>query len=122
MALPEEFEEALNRCFNWHLTNVSELEGRVLIVLEYSPQDDQRPISIAFDYSGGPKCWLSEPQVKMLKVDGEDIGPARNETYRQFVFEERVFYPYSIQAFPQSIFENFQEFVVACRSLYQHVE
>ena len=24
---------------------------------DYSPSNDQPPISIAFDYNGGPKCW-----------------------------------------------------------------
>ena len=118
MALSAQMKETLDQSFKWKLTNVPELENPVLIVLDYSPSDDQRPLSIAFDYSGGRKCWLSESKVSKI---GDD-GPKPYPKYRKFVFEGREFYPYSIVAFPQAIFDEFQEFAAACRCLYQHAD
>ena len=118
MALTETMEEELNQCFNWRLTNVPELENLVLIVLDYSPSVDQPPLSIAFDFSCGAKCWLSASKVRKIG----DKGPSPHPDYRRFVFEGRKFHPYSIIAFPQAIFEEIQKFSSACQCLYQHVD
>ena len=118
MGLQGQFKREISQYFDWRLTNVPELENPVLIVLEYSPRSDQRPISIAFDYSGGSKCWLSEPTVREINND----GPKPYADYKKFIFEERKFYPYSVQSFGQSIFIDIRKFKDACQSLYQHVE
>ena len=118
MELSVNMKEALDKFFNWRLVNVSELENPVLIVLEYSPNDKQCPLSIAFDYFGGPKCWLSKSKV--MKIG--DVGPKSYKEYRKFVFNERKFYPYSIEAFPKNIFEEIEKFKSACRLLYQHID
>ena len=116
MALSAEMEKGLGRCFRCKLENVPELDEPVLVVLDYSPSNDQPPISIAFDYNGGPKCWLSVTQV----YERGGHKPNRHSEYREFVFEGRRFYPYSIQAFPKNIFESIEQFTDACRSLYRH--
>ena len=118
MGLSPQMRDALDHRFNWKLTNVSELENPVLAVFDYSPSDSQRPVSIAFDYSSGPKCWLSELLVREI----DNNGPRYHPDYREFVLEGRQFHPYSIRAFLESIFEDINEFVSACRQLYQHVE
>ena len=118
MDLSIEMNEALDQFFNWRLVNVPELEHPVLIILEYSPNDDQHPLSIAFDYSGGPKCWLSKSKVRKIG----DNSPKPHADYRNFVFNERKFYPYSIKALPKTIFNNIEEFMSVCRLLYQHIE
>lgn len=118
MVLSEEFSKILDQNFDWKLTNVPELENPVLVVLEYSPRSDQRPVSIAFDCSGGAKCWLSEPEIKLIG----DQGPSAHEKYKRFVYRGCKFYPYSIESFPQTIFRDIQEFNDACRSLYQHIK
>ena len=118
VSLLAQMKEALDQSFKWRLTNVRELENPVLIVLDYSPGDDQRPLSIAFDFSGGAKCWLSEAKVRKI---GDD-GPKPHQDYRSFVFEGRKFHPYSITAFPQTIFQEIREFTSACRHLYQHAD
>lgn len=116
MALSKEMERDLGRSFRCSLENVSELDAPVLVVLDYSPSNDQPPISIAFDYNGGAKCWLTKSQV--YERDGRK--PSRHEAYREFVFEGRRFYPYSIQAFSKNIFDSVAQFEDACRSLYWH--
>ncbi len=113
-----EMREALDRFFKWTLTNVSELENPVLIVLDYSPQDDGRPLSIAYDYTNGPKCWLSETKVRDL----DSTGPNPNSNYRQFAFEGRRFYPYSIVPLSTTVFEDIEEFRSACLRLYHHID
>ncbi|MCY4226033.1 MAG: hypothetical protein OXF06_14530 [Bacteroidetes bacterium] len=116
MNLSEQLTQELRKLYHFKLTNIPVLDQPVLIVLDYSPLVDQIPISIAFDYSGGPKCWLSVCRVRM--IDGQ--GPFFYQEYREFCFENRRFYPYSIQSFPMSIFQNINEFTSACRTLYRH--
>lgn len=115
-SLSQEMQDWLNQSFNWRLENIPELDHPVLIVLDYSPGNDQAPVSIAFDCTGGPKCWLTEPQV----FQRNGIGPNRHDEYRQFVFEGRRFFPYSIAALPKDMFEIIEQFEDACRSLYEH--
>lgn len=117
MGLSARMEDALTRSFNWKLTNVVELENPVLIVFDYSPWDNPNPLSIAFDYSGGAKCWMSEDRV--CKIGNE--GPNSHADYREFVLDGRKFHPYSIRPLPQAVFENIREFSSVCRLLYRHV-
>ena len=118
MELTATMEGALDQLFRWKPINVPELDSPVLIVLDYSPRTDQKPLSIAFDFSCGPKCWLSVSKVH--EIGGE--GPNPHPDYKKFVFEERTFHPYSITAFPRTIFEEIKEFRAACQSLYQHAD
>ena len=110
--------DALNQYFNWRRTNVPELEQPLLIILDYSPKDDSPPLSIAFDYSNGPKCWLSESKVRKIGV----IGPKPHSKYGQFTFEGRRFYPYSIVALPSNSFKDIQVLMSTCQQLYKHVD
>ncbi|MYH34636.1 MAG: hypothetical protein F4010_02125 [Cenarchaeum sp. SB0669_bin_11] len=118
MALSTVMEDALNQRFNWRLTNVPELESPILIVLDYSPDDDAPPLSIALDYADGPKCWMSQDQV--IQIDSD--GPRRHDDYKQFVFEGRRFYPYSIQNLGMSPFEDIQALTSVWLRLYRHVD
>ena len=63
MGLSEGMQRQLAQSFDWRLENVRELDSPVLMVLDYSPSNDRAPVSIAFDVSGGPECWLSESTV-----------------------------------------------------------
>lgn len=112
----EELIDQLNHSFKWKLANPPELDQPVLIVFDYSPSVEQCPICIAFDLSGGPKCWLSESQV--FAIDG--VMPNHHAGYRQFVFEGRKMYPYSIQALPGDLFTDINRFKSVCQSLYWH--
>ena len=117
MALSEEMAKALDRRFKCRLTNVPVLEKPVLIMFDYSPGDNMPPLSIAFDWSGDAKCWLTETEL----VEINDERPKLHPEYKTFKFEGREFHPFSIIAFPRSIFENIDDFALACRSLYEHV-
>ena len=118
MALTTTMKEALDQHFNWTLTNVPELEQPVLIVLDYSPSNARLLLSIAFDFSGGAKCWLTASKV--TKVG--NAGPKPYNDYRKFVFKGQAFHPYSIKAFQRDIFDDIQQFRSACAILYQHVD
>ena len=111
-------EDALNQRFNWRFENVPELESPILIVLDYSPGDDDAPLSIALDYANGPKCWMSEDQVILIDSD----GPRRHDKYKQFVFEGRRFYPYSIKPLGKAPFKDIQALTAIWSRLYRHVD
>lgn len=118
MGLSPQMQEALNQCFNWRLTNVPELEKPVLIVLDYSPQVDAPPLSIAIDYGNGPKCWLSESKVRKIG----DNRPKPHSKYKQFTFEGRRFYPYSIKTLPSATFNEIHVLRSTCQQFYKHVD
>ena len=94
------------------------LEKPVLIVIDYSPQDAEPPLSIAFDHGNGPKCWLSESKVREI----DNNGPNPNASYREFNFEGRKFHPYSITALHSSTFEDIRAFTSTCERLYKHID
>lgn len=119
MKKAEETRKALEQSFNCKQINVSELDTPLLVVLDYSPSDNQRPLlSIAFDVLGRPRCWMTVSKVR--DIDGK--SPNRHEDYREFTYEGRRFHPYSIHAFPLSIFTDVEEFTFACRLLYAHAD
>ena len=117
MGLSAEMAKALDSRFKCQLTNVPVQEKPVLIVFDYSPRDDMRPLSIAFDWACGPKCWLTE--TELVKINNN--RPKLHPKYKAFGFEGRRFHPFSVTAFPRSIFENIDEFTLACRTLYEHI-
>ena len=118
MDISEKMRVALDQAFNWELINVPKLDEPILIVMEYSPSNYEPPLSIAFDFSGGPKCWMTVPTVREIGK----IAPSRHDPYREFSFRNYKFYPYSIQKFPKTIFQDIQQFTSACLCLYRHAE
>ena len=104
------------RCLDWSIGNVQELDTPVMIVRHYSPSYDLPSLSIAFDIAGGAKCWLSVSQVQ--PVDGN--CPSPHDNYRRFCHEETSYYPYSIPSLGQGIVEDAEELHKACWILYQH--
>ena len=111
-------QEKLNDFAMWKLVQVPVLEEPVLVILDYSPSMEQLPLSIAFDYGRGPKCWMTASRVRKI---GDD-APKYHEDYREFPWKGRQFMPYSIQKLPESIFQDINILHAACRQLYQHVE
>ncbi len=110
-------KEKLDEFFEWTLTQVKVLESPVLLILNYSPSVGERPLSIAFDYGRGAKCWMTASKVQKIG----DAAPRPYEDYREFTWEGRQFKPYSIQSLSASIFEDINALREACRRLYRHV-
>ena len=115
--LPEAMTEKLSQFFNWALTQVPVLESPVLLILDYSPSVGERPLSIAFDYGRGAKCWMTASKVRKI---GE-AAPNPHEEYKEFNWKGRQFKPYSIQSLSALIFEDIDALKNACRKLYRHV-
>lgn len=115
--LTAEMEERLNEFVSWELAQIPTLENSVLLIFDYSPDMEQRPLSIAFDCDSGPKCWMTASKVQ--KIEGE--GPDFRESYREFSWKGKEYVPYSIKNLPKSIFENIDDLKSVCRSLYRHV-
>lgn len=109
--------EKLNQTFNWTLTQIPALESPVLLILDYSPSAGERPLSIAFDYGCGPKCWMTASTVKKIGRD----APKPHEDYREFPWQGRQFKPYSIQRLSKTIFDDVDTLLAVCRRLYRHV-
>ena len=117
MDLSQDMKDILGQRFSWSLENIPDLEIPVFIILDFSPPGCDAPLSIAFDFSGGPKCWMSEESVKEINAD----GPRPYAQYKQFSFEGRRFYPYSVQSFGTSLFEEIELLNTICKRLYNHV-
>ena len=116
MELSAEMVYALDERFKWYRGTVPELdEPELLIVFNYSPAIDRPLLSIAFDLSGGARCWMS---VRTEKKG--DKGPNPHSDYRTFRCEGITFLPYSVTSFEMGIFANIQELETACESLYQY--
>lgn len=116
MKLSEEMVRALNERFRWYRGTVPELdEPELLVVFHYTPDVDQPLLSIAFDLSGGARCWLSARTKKI-----GDKGPNPHSDYETFLCEGVTFLPYSIQSFGKGIFGDVQQLEAACESLYQY--
>ena len=115
--LPVAMKQKLDQLFNWKLAQIPALESPVLLVLDYSPSVGEPPLSIAFDYGQGPKCWMTASKVEKIG----DNAPNLHDDYREFTWEGRQFKPYSIKSLSGSIFEDIDALTAACRNLYRHV-
>ena len=116
MAVSDEVVRALDERFRWYEGTVPELdEPELLIVFNFAPDVDKPLLSIAFDLSGGARCWASA----RMKKEG-DKGPNAHSAYRTFEREGVTFHPYSITSLGMSIFEDAQRLMAACESLYQY--
>ena len=109
--------QKLDEFSEWTLTQIPVLEGPVLLIIDYSPSAEERPLSIALDYGGGQKCWMTATQVR--KIGGE--APRPYEKYRTFTWNGREFNPFSIKVLPHSVFSDINALKGVCRRLYQHV-
>lgn len=112
-----DIERTLGKVFNVKVTNVPELEHPIAVVLDYSPSDLDRPLSLAFGLASERKCWLTASKVQ--QIDG--VGPNSHPDYRQFDYAERQFYPYSIEPLPTETFDCVSKLNAICRRLYDHV-
>lgn len=118
MASKDEIERLLRDSFNVEVAIVPELEHPVVIVLDYSPTDSERPISMAFGLRAEPKCWLTLTESEVGKVAGE--APRFHPSYRQFAYRGREFHPYSIQPLDGEVFTSALRFESLCRRMYGH--
>lgn len=117
ISLSEEMISGLNeRCIDWSIGNVPELDTPVMIVANYAPSYDLPSLSIAFDMAGQAKCWLSVPKVR--EINGQ--APSRHDDYRNFCHKETSYYPYSIRPLEQTVFQDANELYRVCWILYQH--
>lgn len=118
MELSEKFKLKLDNEFDWKISNISNLDSPVLIISGYSPTNEARPFSFAFELPDGTnKCWLSNELVK--EIDG--TAPKHHPDYSEFFYNNCLFYPFSVQL-PYNIFIDFSIFKDICKSLYSHIK
>ena len=114
--LTEEVEAALNSNVIWDIVQLPEAIPPVLLLLNYAPDKGDGLLSIAFDLTGGPKCWLTASQTR--QINGQ--GPKYHSDYRKFECKGKAFYPYSVQSFPEDIFRCSVALFRTCRLLHAH--
>lgn len=108
--------QALADRFKYYYGNIPALPQPVLAVFDYSPTDNEPPLSIVFDGELGAKCWMSERNVKEIDGNGPRLG-----TYGDYQYDGHQFYGFSIQAFSQSDFDDADRIESICRRLYAHI-
>ena len=108
--------KALHDRHKCHYGNIPALSQPVLAVFDYSPSDNEPPLSIIFDGELGSKCWMSESNVREINDNGPRIGH-----YGDYQYDGHQFYGFSIQAFSQSDFDDVDRIERICRSLYAHI-
>ena len=117
MHLSEEFKEELNKLFSWRYEDISNLDHTILIILDYSPSNKDRPFSFAFSLRKESKCWISHDKMRQIG----DNSPSYHPKYREFTYETRKFHPYSVRAEHIS-FGNIDELKKVCDALYAHID
>lgn len=96
--------------------NIPALPQPVLVIFDYSPTDNEPPLSIVFDGELGSKCWMSESNVKEINGNGPRLGH-----YGDYQFDGHQFYGFSVQPFSQSDFDDVDRIESICRRLYSHI-
>jgi len=117
LRLNEYVKQKLSQRQKYHFGNVPGLPQYVLIIFDYSPSDNEPPLSIAFDGELGPKCWMTENKFKEIG----NSQPLNLGAYEDFYYEERKFYSYSVTSYPQSDFNDVNLIEKNCWQLYQHI-
>lgn len=104
------------------LDNIQNVEDVSIIIKNYSPDNNKRPVSIAFSInddnnsSFNPKCWMTERNLK--EVDGRMIP--YHEAYKEFEFENKKFYPFSVNLGSYKV--NAEDIKKLCGHLYKHIK
>ena len=114
--LSDEVQRALCKNVDWSREQPPEAVPPVLLILNYCPPGRQGLLSIAFDMTGGPKCWLTASKAR--EING--AGPRYHPDYRKFEHGGETFHPYSVESFPAEIFASSHALFTACRHLYEH--
>ena len=120
MPLSEEFKKELDKCFWWEFDNIPNLNQPVLVIFNYSPPNENLPISFAFNLRSEPKCWMSVSGDNIRQVEGK--SPTYWPDYKDFSYGGRNFYAYSVKAFEDSVFKNISKFREVCERLYAHID
>ena len=116
VVLSEAMHNALDEHFWCEQDTVPEVDTKLLFVLDYSPSEDEPVLSIVFDLSNSPKCWMTASHTRLLN----NKGPSRHDDYKRFTYKDRQFYPYSIRRLPTTSFGDIGEFATLCQRLYRH--
>ena len=96
--IKQELQPGLSSLFKYEICYVKNLDEPILIILDYSPQNNEPLASFAFslgEYDGGifpPKCWMTHTELSPEYQD----PPRLHEGYKKFSYEGNQFYPFSV--------------------------
>ena len=103
------------------LDNIPNVEDVSIIINNYSPNDNQRPISIAFSINiqnkiFNAKFWLTENNLKEI----EDRYLPLHSKYKEFSYEDKYFYPVSVNLSDYKVDAN--SIQILCKQIYEHIK
>ena len=103
------------------LDNIPSLPDVSIIINSYSPDDNKRPISLAFSINENPiqfkfKCWLTENNLK--EINGRYLQP--HDDYQKFDYKKKIFYPFSVNLSDYQVDSN--SIKILCSQIYKHIK
>lgn len=114
-------KDLLNLDISCSLESVPNVEDVSIIINNYSPTDNQRPISLAFSINiqnkiFNPKCWLTEDNLK--EIEGRHLP--LHSAYKEFSYKDKHFYPFSVNLSDYKVDPN--SIQILCKQIYQHIK
>lgn len=105
---------------------IKNYEGRIFIIIKnYSPDDNKRPVSIAFkvskdeeNFSFDTGCWMTEQKLKRTE---NGIGHEPSTAFTSFKHERKQFYGFSANLKNKYQFINAESIKDICSKIYEQV-
>ena len=96
--IKQELQPGLDPLFKYEIDYVNNLSEPLLIILDYSPRNDDPVISFALSLqnyhedSFPPKCWITHKELSSIN----DECPSFHEEYKKISYQDNQFYPFSV--------------------------
>ena len=96
--IKQELESELNSLFKYKIDYVNNLAEPLLIILDYSPRNNEPPASFALslqsyhENSFPSKCWITHKELSPI----HDECPSFHEEYKKVSYQGHHFYPFSV--------------------------
>lgn len=99
--IEQELQPELAKWFQYEICYIDNLDEPVLLILDYSSQNNAPPASFALslaDYEEGKfpsKCWITHNKVR--PVGNQPNLPKLHDAYKEFSSCGHKFHPFSVQ-------------------------
>ena len=123
--IEQELQSGLNEFFKYEICYINNESSPVLIILDYSPKNNDPPASFAlslegYENNGFPsKCWMTHTEI--LPFNNEGNPPKRNDGYKKFSHQEKEFHPFSVNLSDYTP-KNVASIKLVIDRLYRHIK
>lgn len=96
--IKQELQSSLDPLFKYEIDYVNNLSEPLLIILDYSPQNDEPVASFVLSLQGyhensfPSKCWITRKEL--LPINNECPRPYGD--YKKISYQDNQFYPFSV--------------------------